>query len=731
MSRPFKINKHSLPFIQEQIDRGVILSDAYRKKHKELMQVYYTLVKLFILWKKSLEDINTIQDVVSELNINLPDIISLEELEKLKCAQKRIMNDVETVNQEIDQMFLGEDSPIREHLNGDLGEQWMRANSLEAKEQILKEFGKSIGIASDDLQAESISFINDDQVITTSDDMFLQVLRKFAGNKTLSQITQFQIESNSYSELINNANAISGSSDIFTTVGKGNFFNFRRQVKKLLDDGNTVFALHDRFNIDGTPYYKAQLYGVFLQKIMDLGQFDEGYVDGLNNDPNNEVTPRIIYLTFNPKYLIPSETCNSFTIGYFLKLICKLTNKITISTNDLYKLIGVFIGPEQLNNLGISSIEVLEIYNLANAANLSIDDNVNVDDIIYNFIEGTKFKQIKNIFQAFNDAKLQIYENDSTDLTKNDLDDLSKNALKAIQDAQISNKKFLYYLLDLFEKICSNETFFELDGLKVKNPRSNQLHSNRERRESDVSGITDPDLERFHTPLGSAKDSSSLSNNPSSTSAQLSQESNTSPPKSAQLKQQSTSRPKRTKTGNAFGLTTPAPQNTSGVVSPNQVEFRPNSSHSNGSNESHGSATPRGNLVIEGIAKGLNSRPGTTHTTTSNGSKSSKKLTNSNLNSIKNPQNAYLKKQQDNHEKAEAVRVKSSEAARLNVQNMLLTTTPTRKPGGLPPIDTTEQVQKATNNTKTTKKRGGGKRQKHTRKYISQNKKYTLRNKNY
>lgn len=140
--------------IQEKVQRtlgvcGTIVND-YKKKHGELLQVYYVLVKLISMWRVTIQDItivNSFLEMIENIDIDISAFMSREEIDRLKCVQERLMKDVEKINAEVDGVFFSASNPILEKLPEDLKNNWTNANSPDEKEKMLKAVAKRLGIA--------------------------------------------------------------------------------------------------------------------------------------------------------------------------------------------------------------------------------------------------------------------------------------------------------------------------------------------------------------------------------------------------------------------------------------------------------------------------------------------------------------------------------------------------------------------------------------------------------
>lgn len=420
--------------IREKLLQGHVLSDAYRKKHKELMQVYYTLVKLFLLWKRSLEDVETINSAIGSIeeNIVLPDIMGHEELEKLKCAQQRIMNDVEHVSKEIDEMFFSNNGPIQDYLTPDIKNQWRNATSASEKERILKSFGNMLGVAITETNHQNqLSFqtngVNPSGLINTDDNVFLQVLRSFGDrqNFNLCEGTNQYIPSATYDDMLNNENYNESVTFEKAKSAKSAYFYFRKQVENL-------FNTHEKNNQN----YLNNLEKIF-SKNLSKEQFN-GIVGSHIDISSNQQKNKINYLTFFPEKF--GNNCNSYTIGFFLnEIITSINPGAKLSVNALYEMLASF--GVKLDGF-VNKETSIKIYNFTNDTNYSISDNLPMTELIYNFINAKKFNDMLSSIDT---------------LIRNGGYNNVKDTLNTIHEAEISNKKFLAKLLNVVESVCSQK----------------------------------------------------------------------------------------------------------------------------------------------------------------------------------------------------------------------------------------------------------------------------------
>ena len=91
------------------------LSADYKNKHREFLEMYMTLSKLFLLWQQS----SSKKDDTSEYLLKLiqeSNILPAEEIQAYRSSQDRVMTDFYDINQKIDKEFFTEDNAIFKEL---------------------------------------------------------------------------------------------------------------------------------------------------------------------------------------------------------------------------------------------------------------------------------------------------------------------------------------------------------------------------------------------------------------------------------------------------------------------------------------------------------------------------------------------------------------------------------------------------------------------------------------
>lgn len=147
--------KHITQTISNKFKLCNVLSTDYKNKHRELIEVYYVLVKLLSVWKNSKKQLDLFGDILANSDIG----ISEEELERMRCAQKTVMRDVEEITKEVDDKFYSEENPLYKELTTDEKKKWDYAKTtgtVDDFDKILKEVSIRLGL----------SFKNDDDILS-------------------------------------------------------------------------------------------------------------------------------------------------------------------------------------------------------------------------------------------------------------------------------------------------------------------------------------------------------------------------------------------------------------------------------------------------------------------------------------------------------------------------------------------------------------------------------------
>ena len=87
------------------------LSSDYKKKHRELMEMYMTLSKLLVIWQRQGTSTTDMSTKLLQL-IKDSDILPAEEIDAYRRTQDQIMRDFYKANSKIDKVFFTKENPI-------------------------------------------------------------------------------------------------------------------------------------------------------------------------------------------------------------------------------------------------------------------------------------------------------------------------------------------------------------------------------------------------------------------------------------------------------------------------------------------------------------------------------------------------------------------------------------------------------------------------------------------
>lgn len=216
---------------EQQIELCKETMEDYKKKHDELVKVYYILIKLMIMWREKREDVvlvssvmNGLDKMMDQMELDLGGDV-LESINSMKCVQKRLMNDVKQINETVDKVFFTTNNPIYDKLTEPLKKEWEQAEheDLNKREEVLKKVARELGFAIQQQDEQILQEVYDNGM----DNHVIALAEGYSGNN-LSNVMN-----------TNNFDTLLGLRNVLKKIDVTPFFK-TNQLPLLLQQGHQV-----------------------------------------------------------------------------------------------------------------------------------------------------------------------------------------------------------------------------------------------------------------------------------------------------------------------------------------------------------------------------------------------------------------------------------------------------------------------------------------------------------